>query len=137
MRVRPIYWYALSGVLTFALLLGTGSHLQAIGELRQGVSAVSEQEYDGTAEKTDTAQFLDELAEQAEDLNAELVLFTTEGLLEDGGYGCQITASGAYNDLAALLSWLESQTGVLDIQYFALKEDQNNVMQLEVKLVLE
>ena len=137
MRVRPIYWYALAGVLTLALLLGTEGHLQAIGELRQGVSAVSGQEYLQAAEKTDTAQFLDGLAEQAEDLNAELVLFTTESLPEDGVYGCQITASGAYNDLAALLSWLEGQTGVSEIQHFALKEDQNDAMQLEVKLVLE
>ena len=75
MKVRPIYWYVLSGVLSLALLLGAGSHWQEMSELRQGKSAVNGQEYLQTAEKTDTAHFLDDLAYQAEGLNAELVLF--------------------------------------------------------------
>ncbi len=137
MKVRPIYWYVLSGVLSLALLLGAGSHWQEMSELRQGKSAVNGQEYLQTAEKTDTAHFLDDLAYQAEGLNAELVLFTTEKLPENGGYGCQITALGAYNDLAELLGWLESQTCVTEIRQFALKNDQDNTMQLVVNLLLE
>ncbi len=135
MRVRPIYWYILAGVLVMALLLGAGENLQEIRQLKQGVAGLSGQENSPGAEKTDTALFLAELADQAEDLTTELVLFTTENLLEADGLHGQITATGAYNDLAELLSWLESQSGVYQIEQFVLKEDQSSAMQLVVDVV--
>lgn len=136
MKVRPIFWYMLTVVLTAAFLLGTHSHWQAAEALRQAGASNAEQEYHVSAEKTNTALFLEALAAEAEGSETELTLFTTSIASEQAAYSCQISATGAYNDLARLLSWLETQPCVAKIAQFALEEGEDGTMQLVVELIL-
>ena len=136
MKVRPIFWYVLAGVLTAALFWGAWGHVQATREPGQGEPLGDEQEYSVQAEKTNTASFLAALAVQAESLDTELMLFTTTEAAETNGYSCQVSAAGAYNDLTALLSWLGDQSCAAEIRQFDLKKDPNGAMQLVVELVL-
>ena len=120
MKVRPIFWYMLTLTLALAFGLGTWGHVQAARQWPTERALSYEQEYPLAAEKTDTALFLEQLAEQAALLQTELTLYTTESASGDGGYSCQITAAGAYNDLAQLLIWLQEQSCVGKIQHFDL-----------------
>lgn len=136
MKVRPIFWYLLTAVLIMAFLLGTCSHWQTAEDWRQGREHPSEQEYSLSAEKTDTALFLAALAAEAEALDTELMLFTTNRASEQTASSCQISAEGAYNNLAQLLSWLETQPFTADIVQFTMKESTDGTMQLVVELIL-
>ena len=136
MKVRPIFWYLLMVVLIMAFLLGTSSHWQAAEALRQGREMASEQEYQLSAEKTNTALFLEALAAEADALDVELTLFTTSMVPEQADASCQVSAAGAYNDLAQLLGWLETQSRVVEIAQFTIEANKDGVMQLVVELIL-
>lgn len=136
MKVRPIFWYLLTVVLIIAFLLGTDSHWRAAEALRHGKTPAPEQGYHVSVEKTNTALFLEALAAEAEALDTELTLFTTSIAPEQADAGCQISAAGAYNDLAQLLSWLETQPCVAKIAQFTLEEGADGAVKLVVELIL-
>lgn len=122
MKVRPIFWYLLTATLVLAMALGCMRHIAAIVAYNNQDEAALMEEKSHAVEKTDTVDFLAELIDYAQATSVTLERYDTMSL-EGDSYSCQIVACGAYNDLAALLGWLEKAQWVHKVNDFELAAD--------------
>lgn len=118
MKVRPIFWYLLAAALVLGFALGGARHMLSIAQLRSMEDLPMTPSSAIMVTATDTVDFVAELARMSGDA-VTLARFTAENA-PSGGSRCQITATGAYNELAAFLSQLEAAPSVRSVDDFVL-----------------